>query len=82
MPWGAIDIVGVCLCYGIDSNLTRKAPASDALQISAVKGLGGELRQPGHLPGSGLHRASAGAQLPSYALERDGKILGYAYAMP
>ncbi|AYM76577.1 hypothetical protein D9M09_12825 [Janthinobacterium agaricidamnosum] len=39
MPWGAIDIVGACLCWGIDSNLTCKAPASDASQISALKGL-------------------------------------------
>eukprot|EP01133_Synstelium_polycarpum_P021297 gene21297-25581_t len=39
VPWGAIAIVGACLCWGIDNNLTRKVSASDALQIAALKGL-------------------------------------------
>jgi len=38
-PWGATAIVGACLCWGIDNNLTRKVSASDALQIAAIKGL-------------------------------------------
>jgi drug/metabolite transporter (DMT)-like permease len=39
LPWGALAIVGACLCWGIDNNLTRKVSASDAVQIAAVKGL-------------------------------------------
>jgi len=37
--WGALAIVGACLCWGIDNNLTRKVSASDALQIASIKGL-------------------------------------------
>src|SRR5476649_1148063 len=32
--WGALAIVGACLCWGIDNNLTRKVSASDAVQRS------------------------------------------------
>jgi len=39
MPWGAFAIVGACLCWAIDNNLTRKISASDAVQIAAIKGL-------------------------------------------
>jgi drug/metabolite transporter (DMT)-like permease len=39
LPWGAMAIVGACLCWSIDNNLTRKVSASDPLQIAALKGL-------------------------------------------
>lgn len=39
VPWGALSIVGACLCWAIDNNLTRKVSGSDALQIAGVKGL-------------------------------------------
>lgn len=39
VPWGSLAIVGACLCWGIDNNLTRKVSASDALQIACAKGL-------------------------------------------
>jgi drug/metabolite transporter (DMT)-like permease len=39
VPWGALAIVGACLCWAIDNNLTRKISASDALQIAGIKGL-------------------------------------------
>lgn len=39
LPWGAIAILGACLCWGIDNNLTRKVSASDPLQIAGTKGL-------------------------------------------
>ncbi len=32
-------IVGACLCWGLDNNLTRKVSASDARVLAAVKGL-------------------------------------------
>jgi drug/metabolite transporter (DMT)-like permease len=39
LPWGAFAILGACLCWSIDNNLTRKVAASDPLQIAATKGL-------------------------------------------
>ena len=39
LPWGAFAIVGACLCWAIDNNLTRKVSASDPLQIAGIKGL-------------------------------------------
>lgn len=39
MPWGALAIIGACLCWAIDNNLTRKVSASDPLQIAMLKGL-------------------------------------------
>jgi drug/metabolite transporter (DMT)-like permease len=39
LPWSAFAIVGACLCWGIDNNLTRKVSASDPLQIAGAKGL-------------------------------------------
>ena len=39
LPWGALSVVGACLCWAIDNNLTRKVSASDAVQIAAAKGL-------------------------------------------
>ncbi|WP_426191494.1 DMT family transporter [Massilia sp. DWR3-1-1] len=39
VPWGALAIIGACLCWAIDNNLTRKVSASDPLQIACLKGL-------------------------------------------
>lgn len=39
LPWAALAIVGACLCWAIDNNLTRKVSASDPLQIASIKGL-------------------------------------------
>lgn len=39
VPWGALAIVGACLCWAIDNNLTRKVSASDAVQTAGIKGL-------------------------------------------
>jgi drug/metabolite transporter (DMT)-like permease len=39
VPWGALAIIGACLCWGIDNNFTRKVSASDAVQIAGIKGL-------------------------------------------
>lgn len=37
--WGAPLIVGACLAWAIDNNLTRKLSASDPVQIAMIKGL-------------------------------------------
>lgn len=39
LSWGSLYVIGACLCWAIDNNLTRKISASDAMQIAAVKGL-------------------------------------------
>lgn len=39
MSWGALAIVGACVAWGIDNNLTRKISGSDPVQIAMVKGL-------------------------------------------
>lgn len=39
MPWGAMAIVGACLAWAVDNNLTRKVSAGDPLQIAAARGL-------------------------------------------
>lgn len=39
VPWGSLAIIGACLCWAIDNNLTRKVSGSDPLQIAGVKGL-------------------------------------------
>ncbi|MBI3547373.1 MAG: DMT family transporter [Gammaproteobacteria bacterium] len=36
---GALLIVGACLCWAIDNNLTRKISAGDPVQIAGLKGL-------------------------------------------
>lgn len=36
---GAVLIVGACLCWGIDNNLTRKLSSADPVQIAMLKGL-------------------------------------------
>lgn len=39
IPWSSLAIIGACLCWAIDNNLTRKISASDAVQIASIKGL-------------------------------------------
>lgn len=36
---GMAAIIGACLCWGVDNNLTRKVSASDPVQIAGIKGL-------------------------------------------
>jgi drug/metabolite transporter (DMT)-like permease len=37
--WPALAVVGACLAWGIDNNLTRKVSLADATWIAAIKGL-------------------------------------------
>lgn len=39
LPVGSVLIVGACIAWGIDNNLTRKISGADPMQIAAVKGL-------------------------------------------
>jgi len=38
LPVGALAVIGACLCWGIDNNLTQKVSAGDPLQVAAIKG--------------------------------------------
>ena len=38
-PWPALAILGACLCWGLDNNLTRKVSLTDATWLAAVKGV-------------------------------------------
>ena len=37
--WPALAVLGACLCWGIDNNLTRKVSLTDATWLAAIKGL-------------------------------------------
>lgn len=37
--WPSLEILGACLAWGIDNNLTRKVALTDATWLAAVKGL-------------------------------------------
>jgi drug/metabolite transporter (DMT)-like permease len=39
LPWGALAVIGACLFWAIDNNLTRRIAGADALTIAALKGL-------------------------------------------
>ena len=63
--WPSLAVLGACLCWGIDNNLTRAVALTDATWLAAVKGLvagpvnlalaislGGQLPDLGHLAGA------------------------------
>jgi len=39
VQWGALFIVGACVCWGLDNNLTRRLSSADPVQIAMIKGL-------------------------------------------
>lgn len=38
-PLPSLAILGACLCWGLDNNLTRKGALTDATWLAAIKGL-------------------------------------------
>jgi drug/metabolite transporter (DMT)-like permease len=36
---GALAVIGACVAWGVDNNLTRKLSSADPVQIAAIKGL-------------------------------------------
>ena len=67
--WPALAIVGACLAWGIDNNLTRKVALADATWIAAVKG------SVSGLVNLGL-AFSLGASLPAWPLVTGAMVLG------
>lgn len=56
--WPSLAVLGACLCWGLDNNLTRKVALTDATWLAAVKGL---VAGPVNL----VLAFSLGAQLPA-----------------
>jgi drug/metabolite transporter (DMT)-like permease len=75
VPWGPLAIVGACLCWGIDNNLTRKVSASDPVRIACLKGLAAgsanlaiALAMGHHLPGAATIGTAAAIGLGGYGI--------------
>ncbi len=64
---GALAVIGACVAWGVDNNLTRKLSSADPVQIASIKGLvagsvnlalafgqGARLPAPGALAGAGI----------------------------
>lgn len=39
LPVGSLAVIGACLCWAIDNNLTREVAGGDAVTVAALKGL-------------------------------------------
>ncbi|PTR05804.1 MULTISPECIES: DMT family transporter [unclassified Novosphingobium] len=68
--WGSLAIVGACIPWGIDNNLTRKLSGSDPVQIAMVKGLAA----------GGVNLAlgiARGAHLPALATMAGAGLVGF-----
>ncbi|HET6969739.1 MAG TPA: DMT family transporter [Phenylobacterium sp.] len=57
---GALAVIGACLAWGIDNNLTRKLSSADPLQITAIKGVVAGLVNLALALANGAHLPSAG----------------------
>lgn len=67
---GGFMIVGACLAWGIDNNLSRRLPSADPMQIAMIKGLAAGA--------TNLILALAlGAQLPGWPVLIGGAVVGF-----
>lgn len=71
MSTGALLIVGACLCWAIDNNLTRKVSGNDALLIACLKGLAAGVCNTGLA-------LSQGTGLPPMATIAGALLVGFA----
>jgi drug/metabolite transporter (DMT)-like permease len=70
LSWPRAAVVGACLCWALDNNLTQKVSGGDPLQIAAIKGV---------VAGS-VNVALAfalGARVPSAGLAAGAMIVGF-----
>ena len=67
--WPALAIVGACLAWAIDNNLTRMISARDPMQIASIKGLIGG-------PTTVLLGMAAGGHMPSTTYLAAGAVAG------
>lgn len=71
MSTGALLIVGACLCWAVDNNLTRRVSSNDALLIACLKGLVAGLCNTGLA-------LSQGAVFPPVATTAGALLVGFA----
>jgi drug/metabolite transporter (DMT)-like permease len=69
-PWPALAILGACLAWGLDNNLTRKLALHDATWLACVKGA---VAGPVNL----LLAFTLGAQLPAPWSAAAGIVVGF-----
>jgi drug/metabolite transporter (DMT)-like permease len=67
---GPLAIVGACLCWGLDNNLTRKVSLADPLQVVELKGL---IAGPFNL----VLGLSIGAQIPGLSTMMIAGVVGF-----
>ena len=60
---GTLAIVGACLAWGVDNNLTRKLSSADPLQITAIKGVAAGVANLALALGRGAHLPSPTAMV-------------------
>lgn len=68
--WPALAVLGACLAWGVDNNLTRKVSLADATWVAMVKGLAA----------GSMNLAMAltlGAKLPSVGMVAGSAVLGF-----
>ncbi|HET8995703.1 MAG TPA: DMT family transporter [Acetobacteraceae bacterium] len=75
--WGALAIVGACLAWGADNNLTRKLSAADPVQIAMIKGLAAGAVNTVLALWFGAHAPSAGTLIGGAAVG----FLGYGVSL-
>ena len=73
--WPSLLVVGACLAWAADNNLTRRVAASDPIQIAALKGLIAgavnvviALARGATLPGAGVIAAATGVGVLGYGV--------------
>jgi drug/metabolite transporter (DMT)-like permease len=83
LDWGAMSIVGACVSWGIDNNLTRRLSSADPLQIAMLKGLVAgamnlvlALTQGAALPGTGTILAAGVVGFFGYGVSLTFFVLG------
>lgn len=74
---GALLIVGACLCWAIDNNLTRKVSTNDAMLVACLKGLLAGASNTALALASGAALPSAGSLGASLAVG----LLGYGLSL-
>jgi drug/metabolite transporter (DMT)-like permease len=68
--WPSLTVVGACLCWAIDNNLTRKVSIADASFIAMVKGLAAGVTNL-------LLALATGIQMPSFTVISAGAVIGF-----
>lgn len=77
LSWGALAVVGACLAWAVDNNLTRRVAAGDPVQVAGVKGLAAGLLNLALAAGSGQGLPGARVALAAGAVG----LFGYGLSL-